>query len=151
MNRYIVIKDNKILRKYHTKEDISSIHNIMKKYNVTDYEIREIPEDNEYRPDFNINEFENHKLKSEEQRIIEGFVPVPKGFKIDKGKLIEKTIWEKIKDSDIILQSNEYYCDEENIIKIEIQIPTQEEINEKLIQQEIRQIAIERLQTRGEI
>lgn len=160
---YIVTKNDIILRVYHTTQGLEGIKKSLKFENVNDYdEIKKVTNEFEGYTGLNINEInENGKLKPLEQRIIEGYVALPKGFKIVDNKLVEKTLKEKIDDGDIVLSENEIYDEKQNIIrpKTPEEMYSPEELEkmrlEQMIQEEmqriIRQQAIDNLVKAGKI
>jgi len=111
--KYVILKNNKIvnmLASMDTKQILTQKLQTLK-YDFDD--LKEVPEDFELIVDANINEYDNTlKLKPQEQRIIEGYLPVPDGFIIENNKLvkepeIEKTLVEK---QEMATQILSMYC-----------------------------------------
>ena len=63
VERFIVIKDNKIIKKYHTADGIEGVNKALENQNITLYDnILKVPEDNDYKIKSDIREYDNHKL-----------------------------------------------------------------------------------------
>ena len=120
VEKYIVTKGTKIIKVYYSAEGIEGPRGIkqsLKNQKIFDYDdIQIVPETSDHKPTYDIREFEDNKLRPEEERIIEGLRPVPKGKKVSKGQIIEKTDAELLRDGDRILGDNEVF--DENTEKI---------------------------------
>jgi hypothetical protein len=170
---YVVLKDHRIVKVYTTTSGLTGIKESLKNQPILSYDsiirVEGVPD---YVQTTDIREYdENGKLRPLEDRIIDGFVPVPRGKKIVDKTLVNKTIVEKIADGDIKLEYNQKYDEErdEIVYKTEMELEEEEVAtmsedeliahNEqkaidreiKLIDEEIRRIAMERLKQRGEI
>lgn len=87
--KYILLKDNKITKLIASQKSRTELNQVLQ--SLYDYDsIIEVSEDFETRISADINEYdENLKYKSKEQRILEGFIPVPEGYEIKNGELVE--------------------------------------------------------------
>ena len=123
---YIVIKNNIIIEIYHTSQGIDGIIKSLQFEQITDYDIiQQVPNDFNGTLGMNIQEFdENWNLLPEEERIIKGFIPPPKGKKIKDGKIVDKSLFEQIHDGDIKIEPFQIYDETINAIRTK----TEEEI-----------------------
>jgi hypothetical protein len=87
--KYILLKDNKLTKLIASQKSRTELNQVLQ--SLYDYDtILEVPEDFQPRIGADINEYdESLKYKSQEQRIIEGFIPVPEGYEIKDGEIIE--------------------------------------------------------------
>jgi hypothetical protein len=168
---YIILKNDEILKVYKTTQSIQGVHQSLKNQKISDYsDIKRVDKMNDYRPKTNINEYDKNGIfKPMETRIIDGYRPAPKGKKIVNNTIVDKTIFEQLRDGEIKMSPFQKYdeINDEIIDKTEEEIEAEmiakmskEELSkynkqkeleaqEKLIQDEIRKIAIERLQAEG--
>lgn len=148
--KYILLKDNKLTKLIASQKSRNELNQVLQPLNYDYDTILEVPENFEVRIGADIKEYNSDlKYKSEEQRILEGFIPVPKGVKIEKGKLVKKPIPEQISDKEIILSVDQYYDPEKKEICFKERELTEEEKMEQTIQDELRLMAIERLEKKG--
>ena len=101
--KYILLKDNIITKLIASQKSRTELNQVLQ--SLYDYDtILEVPENFETRIGADIKEYdENLKYKSQEQRIIEGFIPVPEGYEIKDEKVVkikepEKTPEELLKE-----------------------------------------------------
>lgn len=150
--KYILLKENKLTKLIASQKSRTELNQTLQPLDFDFDSILEVPENFETRIGADINEYDaSLKYKSEEQRIIEGYKEVPKGMKIEEGKLIQKTILDQITDKEIILNEHEYYDSEKKEICFKERELTEEEKKEQAIQDELRLMAIERLEKKGKI
>jgi hypothetical protein len=164
METYLVLKQNKILRVYKTSQGKNGVLESLKNEKIIDYdEIRKIENDTEHATGADIREYDAKGfLLPLIDRAKKGLANLDKHLKIDGDKIVEKSIEEKIFDEVIKLDDYHIYDNDKKEIRPKTQqellssgIITQEEIDdankEKLIQEEIRKIAIERLTEAGKL
>lgn len=133
----ILLKDNLITEALSTNKPKSEVAKIAEKLNYSFDTMIEVPEDFEVRIGADINEYdESLKYKSEEQRILEGFIPVPEGFEIKDGEVQEIKPPEKTPEEIKIEQA------EENRLRI---LDEAQAEAEELLQRTLRSMAIEKL------
>ena len=87
--KYILLKDNIITKLIASQKSRTELNQVLQ--SLYDYDtILEVPENFETRIGADIKEYdENLKYKSQEQRIIEGFIPVPEGYEIKDEKVVK--------------------------------------------------------------
>ena len=164
METYLVLKQNKILSVYKTSQGKNGVLESLKNEKIIDYdEIRKIENDTEHATGADIREYDAKGfLRPLIDRAKKGLANLDKHLKIDGDKIVEKSIEEKIFDEVIKLDDYHIYDNDKKEIRLKTQqellssgIITQEEIDdnnkEKMIQEEIRKIAIERLTEAGKL
>jgi len=113
--KYILLKENKIQQLIASQKSRTELNKVLQP--LYDYDsILEVPETFETRIGADINEYdEGLNYKTLEQRIIEGFTPVPEGFEIVDGeikeikepeKTPEELLKEKIEEAILYLSMN---------------------------------------------
>jgi len=134
--KYILLKDNKLTKLVASQKSRTELNQVLQ--SLYDYDtILEVPENFETRIGADINEYDgNLKYKSEEQRIIEGFLPVPEGYEIKDGKVQEIKEPEKTPEEIRIEQA------EENRLRI---LDEAQAEAEELLGKTLNRIAIEKL------
>lgn len=161
---YIVLNNNKILRKYYTSKGQSGVISSLEYEGITSYDIIQlVPLDFEGNEGQDIREFDgNFKLKSLSKRISDGYVIVPEGFILQGEEIRAMTLEEKVNSGLITLKSN-LKAVGNNIIKktntelVVEGIKTQEQIDDEialaernaLIENEMRDLAIKSLIDKG--
>lgn len=156
---YIVTKNNKILRVYRTTQGQDGILKSLQYEKIYDYDsIEKVTNEYEGVSGMDVREIDTQgKVRPEEERIIEGLIPPPKGKKVLHGAVVDKTTLEKIRDGEIEIGSHEVYDEATDTIrpKTREEMFSPEELQrmeeEQLIQEEMRKIAIERLVAAGKI
>lgn len=163
METYAVFKDNIIVRVYETTQGLRGIYQSLAYEGISDYDtIKLVPNGYEGVVGMNIHELdENGRLRPEEERIVEGYLPVPKGKKIQDGRVVDKTLQEQIADGDVVVGDDYIYDSKQDIIrpKTPEEMYTPEELEkmriEQMIQEEmqriIKQQAIDNLVKAGKI
>jgi hypothetical protein len=162
--KYVVIKDNKIIRKMHTSQGLTGIKTVL---GDTQYdEIRKIPNVSfDVRTKRDVREYdENWKFHKLSKRVADGFVRIPENHKLDEETIRPMTVQERV-DSGIIQipprmkVGNDHFVamsDAEIVLSGQA---TQKELDdekkaiqrEQLIQQEMRKMAEESLIKKGEL
>jgi hypothetical protein len=155
--KYAVIKDNKIIRVYHTTQGLAGVKASLQYEKLISDEIR-LFKDEQYSKGRDIREYDSKgQLLPVEVRIIEGYILCPEGKKVKDKQIVDKTVSEKIRDGELKVGPYEIYDEAKQIIrgKTREELYTPEEIaaqdEETLIQAEMRAIAIERLKAAGKI
>jgi len=164
METYLVLKQNKILRVYKTSQGEKGIVESLKNEKIIDYdEIKKIANDTEHATGSDTREYDKEgALRPFIDRAKDGLIEIRPAYKIVGNEIIEKTLKEKIMDNVIKIDDYQIYDDVKKEIRPKTQeellasgLITQEKINEinkeKLIQEEIRKIAIEKLEALGKL
>jgi hypothetical protein len=123
--QYIIIDNNdKIIKIYLSSDPLENIKSLLNSKNISYSKI--IISDNlfsEYFVGSNINEYTNTgKLKTVEQRVIDGYISAPMGKKIENKQLVNKTLKNKIDAKEIVLAPYELYDETLDIIRDKTQL-----------------------------
>lgn len=156
---YIVTKNKKIIRVYKTTQGEPGIIASLKYEKIEDYDSIELaPSGYEGRKGMDLRELDKDgKVRPFEERVIEKLIPCPVGKKIVDNKIVNKSTLEKIRDKEIKMGEYEKYDEatDKIIPKTPEEIYSTEELEQmerdKLIHEEIKKIAEERLIASGKI
>lgn len=99
IKRYVVLKDGKIIRDYHTSDGIEGIHQSIHNEGLDHDEIIEAPVENwDIKVDTHKDEYETGwKMKPLSVRVAAGHVKVPENHKLENEKVVPMTVEDKWK------------------------------------------------------
>lgn len=130
---FMVLKGETILRMYKTSEGIEGVYKSLEFEKIKGDKIIQVSNEHEGKRNHSIREYDADGKKYEEEKLIlDGIIPVPKDKKVVKGKILNKTKKEIMKETFTPAQIKE--------IK-----------REELIQAEMRNMAIAKLKKEGKI
>jgi len=155
--KYIVVKDEIIVGCFETSQGIDGIKKSMG--NIPYDIIQAVDIEGYHRIDTNVNEYDkNGVFKLLSQRVKSGYVKLPGDHKLDGEEIvpmtIEEKVWEKLIELDPLMKAignNVIPKTDAELIKDKIKTQAQIDAEkaaieqEKLIQVEIRKMAMERL------
>lgn len=159
VKRYVVIKDKKILRDYHTAQGVEGIHSSIQTEGIECDEIKEVPISCKYSVNTDIREYDqNGKLRPLSVRVHEGLVVPPDGCVLDGENIRFMNMEEKVAAGIIQLDPHIKAVGDQFLLKTKEEliadgVKTAEQImeeeavehEENLIQAEMRKIVIQRL------
>lgn len=161
--KYIVVKDNKILHNFHTTQGLEGVK---KSISGIDYDnIIEIPIESNVLKSTDIREYDNKwNIRPISDRVTDGFVVLPRGYKLLGDSIIPMTIEELVKGkeielpprfkaigNEIIQMTDEEIISSRQATRKQLDDEKMERNNEDLIQAKIRELAISELKKEGKI
>jgi hypothetical protein len=166
IKRYIVLKDGKIIRDYHTADGIEGIHQSIHNEGLDHDEIIEAPVENwDIKVDTHKEEYETGwKMKPLSVRVANGHFKVPENHKLEGEQIVPMTVEDKWKagkqdigarnkavGNDVIPMTDAELIEKGIATKKQLDDERQVIEEEALIAKEMRKMVIDKLKAEGKI